>query len=227
MLIHRRTDPALAEAAQRGILTDERLGLVTVAVLMKILNHAPEWNVNAQTFYEIEEAARGQRVDTRRSIQRAFRELEAAGYMRRTTGRQARGGFFTLLEVSDVPDDFTIAMEGRQHGVMPPEGDGLVYVVGPTGSSVVKIGTTTDVRGRVASIQTGHPLLLIARWMCPGNVELEGYLHRRFDEIRMQGEWFNFGDADPIAVVCAAAEDFYQLGPGALASRANHETTTS
>lgn len=220
MLIHRRQDPALAATAQQELLSDGRLSLMTVGVLMKILNYAPEWAINAQTLYEMCTEARGPGAESKRGIRMAFRELEELGYMRRTQGRKSSGGFYTLLEVTDVPHDFSVAVEGREHGIMPAAGDGIVYVVGPPKSSVVKIGTTTNLETRVSGIQTGNPLLVLARWTCPGNVELEMHLHRRFDQIRMQGEWFDFGSLNPVAEVAAAAEHFYRLRPGEL-SRAD------
>ena len=216
MLIHLTEDPEFAEEARHQILRDERLSLVASAMLMKILDHAPEWNINAKTFHDLCERARGVRAESKRSIRLAFRELEETGYMRRTRGRKSNGDFYTWLEVFDVPGQFASSSAGRDHGVMPREG--LVYVVGPADSSVVKIGTTVNVEARLRGMQTAHPLLLVARWTCPGNVELESYLHRRFDEIRMKGEWFNFGDADPVAEVSAAAEFFYELRPGTLAA---------
>lgn len=216
MLIHRREDPVLAAAAQAALLSDGRLGLVTVGVLMKILNHAPEWNINAKTFNEMREEDRGLQAESKRSIRTAFRELTELGYMRRTRGRKSSGDFHTTLDVSDTPHDFTVAGQGREYGVMPADGESVVYVVGPANSSVVKIGTTTNLTNRVNGIQTGHPLLLLARWTCPGGVELEAFLHRRFDSIRMNGEWFNFEGSDPVDEIAKASERFYRLPDGAL-----------
>lgn len=218
MLIHLTENPEHAAAARHAILRDERLTLVACAVLMKILDRAPEWNVNAKTFHEFCEQARGVRAESKRGIRMAFRELEETGYMRRTRGRKSNGDFHTWLEVFDVANQFAASTASGDHGIMPSEGQ--VYVVGPAEGSVVKIGTSVDVAARLRGMQTSHPLLLIARWTCPGNVELESYLHRRFDEIRMKGEWFNFGDVDPIAEVSAAAETFYELPPGTLATPA-------
>lgn len=228
MLIHRTPDPALAEAAQRAILADERLSLITVAVLMKCLSRAPEWQVNAKTFHELCVEGRGLRAESKRAIRMAFRELEETGYMRRTRGKKSSGDFYTWLEISDVPGRFVAfaaesppsePVAGWDHGVMPVEG--TVYVIGSANSTVVKIGTTGNVETRLRGMQTSNPLLLLAHWSCRGNVELESYLHRRFDEIRMKGEWFNFGTADPVADVRAAAEEFYQLPAGALSETAD------
>lgn len=230
MLIHRRPDPADAEAAQRALLLDERLSLLTVGVLMKILNRAPEWQINAKTFHTMCEEGRGVGAESARSIRMAFRELEAVGYMRRTKGKKSNGDFYTWLEVSDVPHQFapfslseqpSEPVAGYEHGVMPS--DGFVYIISPAGNAVVKIGTSVDVPARLRGMQTSHPQLLIARWTCRGNVELESFLHRRFESIRVKGEWFDFGDADPVAEVSAAAEYFYEMPPGSL----NEPTVTA
>lgn len=227
MLIHRRPDPAEAEAAQRALLLDERLSLLTVGVLMKILNRAPEWQINAKTFHAMCEEGRGVGAESARSIRTAFRELETIGYMRRTKGKKSNGDFYTWLEVSDVPHQFapfslaeqpSEPVAGYEHGTMPTEG--FVYIISSAESRVVKIGTTVDVSTRLRSMQTSNPQLLVARWSCLGNVELESFLHRRFDSIRIKGEWFDFGDRDPIAEVSAAAEYFYELPAGSLSEPA-------
>lgn len=216
MLIHRREDPSLAAAAQQALLSDERLSLIAIAVLMKILNHAPEWKINAKTFHALCEEARGPRAESQRGIRMAFRELEGAGYMRRTKGRQSNGDFHTWLEATDVPNDFNVVAHAVDHGVMPADGKNWIYIVGPAQSSVVKIGTAVDVPSRLNGIQTGHPLPLLVHWTCPGGGELEGHLHRKFNSIRMQGEWFDFGETDPVTEVRDAAERFYRLPRGSL-----------
>lgn len=69
----------------------------------------------------------------------------------------------------------------------------FVYIIRakqPDGTSVLKIGTSTDVEKRLASLQTGYPfaLSLVARWL--GGRETELSLHLKFDKHRIQGEWF-------------------------------------
>lgn len=84
---------------------------------------------------------------------------------------------------------------------------GWVYVIGPARSSVVKIGTGKDVKKRLASIQTGHPEVLVARWYTPGDRTLEDALHAKFRHLRKAGEWFDFGDLDPVVEVRAAVKE--------------------
>lgn len=86
-----------------------------------------------------------------------------------------------------------------------------VYVIGPKDSSIVKIGKATDVPDRLASIQTGNPEPLVIRWGCIGGRPLEADLHRTFKRLRKAGEWFDFGDADPVEAVHAAVK---ALRPG-------------
>jgi len=215
MLIYRRQDRDLATAAQSAVLSDDRLSLTAVAVLLKILDHAPEWNVNAQSFHEMCEEARPG-GESKRSIRMAFRELTDAGYMRRTKGRRPNGDFHTTIEATDIPDDFSTVGCSRDHGVLPVGGDSVVYVVGPTEGATVKIGTTRDIEKRVSGIQNGNPALMVVHWTCPGSVELESYLHRAFQARRRRGEWFDFGEDDPVVQVASAAERFYELPLGAL-----------
>jgi hypothetical protein len=76
---------------------------------------------------------------------------------------------------------------------------GYVYLIGPSvfdgGGGAVKIGVTTDLRRRLAELQTGCPFTLqvlsAGVFSCPYVVEEE--LHQRYGgyRIRNGGEWFN------------------------------------
>ena len=71
----------------------------------------------------------------------------------------------------------------------------FVYFVQSGGEQgPIKIGSTSNVKGRIASLQTAHPEPLRVRLLVPGNTETELAFHRRFAEFRMSGEWFR---ADP------------------------------
>jgi hypothetical protein len=56
-----------------------------------------------------------------------------------------------------------------------------------------KIGIASDVRSRIASLQTGNPykLELAACYSFPSAEVVERALHMKFDGVRMVGEWFN------------------------------------
>lgn len=77
-----------------------------------------------------------------------------------------------------------------------------VYVVRPTGQRPVKIGTAKNVEARVAGLQTGspHKLETLAAIRTPAVPERT--LHRHFGAYRITGEWFDFGDLDPVVTVC-------------------------
>lgn len=76
-----------------------------------------------------------------------------------------------------------------------------VYVIGTPGSSVVKIGVTNSLERRIRQIQTMSPVPLQLLWSCVGSIALEAALHREFADLRTHGEWFDFGDSDPVATI--------------------------
>ncbi|WHM30252.1 GIY-YIG nuclease family protein [Streptomyces sp. BPPL-273] len=85
---------------------------------------------------------------------------------------------------------------------MPEE---VVYVLGTPGSNTVKIGRTANLAERFGIIQRMSPVPLSVLWQCPGNHELETYLHRHFASLRSHGEWFAFEACDPVQLIQAAA----------------------
>ncbi len=84
------------------------------------------------------------------------------------------------------------------------EKPGFVYIIGCDGSSRVKIGKANDVAKRFGSIQRMSPFELRVLAHFPGGFRYEQALHKRFDHLRTYGEWFEFGDLDPVAEVAAA-----------------------
>lgn len=77
----------------------------------------------------------------------------------------------------------------------------VVYIVQPEGSSLVKIGWTSDIRRRLSALQGNSPLLI--RWISthPGPLELETFVHRRLAARRRHGEWFDFSDIAVVQIV--------------------------
>jgi hypothetical protein len=65
---------------------------------------------------------------------------------------------------------------------------GGVYVVGFAG--FVKIGWSTNLEKRIATIQQGVPDKLTIYGLFEGGIPEERFLHRRFREHRIRGEWF-------------------------------------
>lgn len=80
-----------------------------------------------------------------------------------------------------------------------------VYLVGTRQARPVKIGVASVVEVRIAELQTGSPLPLYLIWKTRGGQSLERDLHQRFAPYRIHGEWFDFGDENPAAVVASAA----------------------
>lgn len=80
--------------------------------------------------------------------------------------------------------------------------ESVVYVIGNADNRLVKIGWTTQRKlKRLGQIQTMSPSILTVLWTTPGGRPLEDALHSRFLAERRQGEWFDFGDRDPVAEV--------------------------
>ncbi len=85
-----------------------------------------------------------------------------------------------------------------------PGGDSYVYVIGSAGSTRVKIGTSVSPEKRLKELQTGNPDRLEVLWSTFGGRELEGLLHRAFADHRIEGEWFDFGDVQPVGAIPTA-----------------------
>lgn len=83
-----------------------------------------------------------------------------------------------------------------------------LYVVGEgTPSGIVKIGRSGNVKVRLPGIQTGNPAKLQILHLEPGAGHFEVPLHNRFADIRLEGEWFDFGNEDPLVCVVAAIKE--------------------
>ncbi|WP_069883521.1 GIY-YIG nuclease family protein [Streptomyces luteocolor] len=80
-----------------------------------------------------------------------------------------------------------------------------VYLIGSALSRPVKIGVTGNVQGRLDELRTGSPVPLHVMWKTKGDRDLEYSLHEYFAPYRIHGEWFDFGDEDPSALVATAA----------------------
>ncbi len=69
--------------------------------------------------------------------------------------------------------------------------DGYVYCAMDVDRGVCKIGMSESERSRVKSLSTGYPGKLTSEVVkVSDRREAENYLHRRFCERRIQGEWF-------------------------------------
>lgn len=79
---------------------------------------------------------------------------------------------------------------------------GTVYVI--QAGAYFKIGRTTDLTQRMDGLRTGSPapLTVIYRLDTRDSEGFERWLHRRFAEVRVQGEWYRLTD-EQLAETCA------------------------
>ncbi len=66
----------------------------------------------------------------------------------------------------------------------------FLYFVEERGRGNIKIGVTKDPLGRVGFLQNGNPYPLDIVGLAVGDTMAERSLHRRYDHLRMEGEWF-------------------------------------
>lgn len=84
----------------------------------------------------------------------------------------------------------------------------MVYLIEAINLHIYKIGITRNIVSRFANLQGSSPvkLTLVTSWNVPD--EFEGYLHGRFDNCRLHGEWFNLSKADvELLKSCSTIED--------------------
>lgn len=80
-----------------------------------------------------------------------------------------------------------------------------VYVVGceGKGKGLVKIGHSADPQKRLRQIASGCPYPVKILWLSSSGHGFitEQRVHRAFGDRHHYGEWFDFGDDDPVALV--------------------------
>ncbi|NUW45513.1 GIY-YIG nuclease family protein [Nonomuraea rhodomycinica] len=83
----------------------------------------------------------------------------------------------------------------------------------------MKIGVSFNPDKRLEELQVGSPVALRMLWKTPGGRDMERVLHACFRSYWKHGEWFDFGDEDPVALVAATAAllGFWKL-PEAVSS---------
>ncbi|MEU2834963.1 GIY-YIG nuclease family protein [Streptomyces lavendulae] len=108
-----------------------------------------------------------------------------------------------------------------------PGGVPYVYVIGSSGSTRVKIGTSVSPDKRLKELQTGNPDRLEVLWHTPGGRELEARLHQAFAAHRTEGEWFDFGDVQPIGLIPAAVHQHAGNTPVRSSTRAAPKRATT
>lgn len=78
-----------------------------------------------------------------------------------------------------------------------------VYVLRAEGSRLVKIGHTNSLERRLGDIRamSAHPVEVLWQSGSTHGGESERKLHKVFKEFRAHGEWFDFGENDPIELI--------------------------
>ena len=85
---------------------------------------------------------------------------------------------------------FKIAEWGLQYSTNPHVG--YVYLLKPTHHNVFKIGCTTDLDRRLKTFQKtrNYKLEYVAAIWVDDCEELERYMHRKYKQYHLIGEWF-------------------------------------
>jgi hypothetical protein len=133
------------------------------------------------------------------------RRLEAAGYA--TYGARynpATGRPVWTLEGSLTPLAASVAPR-KPRGA---ESRGWAYAVRDTATGHIKIGSSRDPLKRLSALRAGSASSVDFVWLAEGGSALEMFLHERFAERRMHGEWFDFGHADAVKAIQEAASGF-------------------
>lgn len=73
-----------------------------------------------------------------------------------------------------------------------------VYLIRSHETGYYKIGISNDPYKRVAQLQTGSAvkLELIHCFLCEDAEQTEAFLHDKFSDKRLMGEWFSLNDSD-------------------------------
>lgn len=81
-----------------------------------------------------------------------------------------------------------------------------VYLIGCEGSRLVKIGHSRNPAKRLAELarMSASPVKLLWQSGPEHGMEAEQHLHRVFRSYRQHGEWFDFGEDDPVELVNSA-----------------------
>lgn len=67
-----------------------------------------------------------------------------------------------------------------------------VYFLRSGDAGPVKIGLASNVKARIAVLQTGHPARLNVLREVAGDSQTEAYFHRLYAADQLHGEWFSF-----------------------------------
>lgn len=99
-------------------------------------------------------------------------------------------------------------MIGFPDGDPAPKRTSFVYLIGTPGSPIAKIGVTKNLNSRLRGLQGSSASPVEVLWSAPGDRKKEAWLHAQFAHLNSHGEWFDFGDRDPVKTVAAKAAQY-------------------
>ena len=175
-------------------MANKGLTFGALGLLLVILDHAPNWDISTGRLLEQVRVGGGDERTQLHALRLIVDELYDHGYLARVKRKFVDGKFREVIEAFADPTEAPVQTE-----IIHP--DQVVYVIGQPGGSIVKIGTTSNLRARLRVIQTGCPVRLQVLWSCPGGRRLESCLHGIYAHLRLEGEWFRFHHSDPISSV--------------------------
>ena len=95
----------------------------------------------------------------------------------------------------------------------------MIYLITVEGQNYCKIGFTSNVEKRLNVIQTSNPFKCTVKYTIIGDKCRESFLHEKFKEYRLNGEWFlhneeiesyfnsNYNDTRPLYKMVLNAEE--------------------
>ncbi|WP_051848611.1 MULTISPECIES: GIY-YIG nuclease family protein [unclassified Streptomyces] len=169
-------------------------------VLLRLVRQSPIWDVKLRSI-----VAEMRNSDWRMSVDRlsaCLKRLKVAGYVQH---------FSEYNEATKRPVwKLTASLTPQVVAVPKPRTSNLalVYAIRDRRTRHIKIGISVDPEKRLSSMQTGSPAGMDLLWTGTGGRPAEAYLHGRFADRRIRGEWFDFTGCDAVHMIKKAAADF-------------------
>lgn len=104
---------------------------------------------------------------------------------------------FGISDEEDNSDEVSKSFTRREKLSRAGPRSGFVYFVGAEGGHSIKIGAFTNVESRLSSLNSASPvrLVILASFASLDMYVDESSLHKRFQHLRLNGEWF-IADSD-------------------------------
>ncbi|WP_171987926.1 GIY-YIG nuclease family protein [Streptomyces sp. MP131-18] len=183
------------------VVSDRALQPEDLGILAWLLLRPPYADATAgELLADVEDA--GWRVDGKRFAEILAR-LRRAGHL-----EEIEDDVFAVRRTPCAARQSAHPRVPRQAKQPAPKRTCFVYAIREAGRGRVKIGRSENPQARLKVLRTGSPVALELLWSTRGGVELEAFLHDRFADRRVRGEWFDFSKVDALAALGQAAEEF-------------------